>query len=80
MKLNRKAKAIKFFARKIAIVLVPVVITFFLVNRAYDFAVGSWECRVNWTESGMDYKYKFGAGCMISPDGNWVPAKNYRVD
>jgi len=80
LKLSLKKKAIKFVLIKLAIILVPVCLAIFLTNRAMDYVVGNWECRVNWKESGMEYKYKFGAGCMIKPDQFWIPAKNYRID
>ena len=75
-----KKKLLKFVFTKALKWVLPAVVVIFLVYRTIDFATGSWECRVHWTESGMDYKYKIGAGCMIKPDQFWIPAKNYRID
>lgn len=75
----KKAVIAVFF--KVGLWVIPVIIAVVLISKAYTFGTGLWSCSVDWKESGMDYKYKFGAGCMISPtDGNWIPAKNYRIN
>jgi len=66
--------------KKIITVVVALVIAYVIASRLFTYASGLWECRLDWSESGMEYKFKFGAGCMISPNGNWVPARNYRID
>jgi len=50
------------------------------LSRGVSYIAGAYSCSSEWKESGMDYKYKLSAGCMISPNGNWIPARNYRID
>jgi len=38
-----------------------------------------YQCRQSWLDSGYDYRWKAFAGCqLMTEDGRWIPAENYR--
>lgn len=73
-----KNKLKVWFVKKVIIKVVFAILILFVAYRTIGYASGSWECRSQWIESGMDYKYSLRGGCMVMPEKHWIPAKNYR--
>lgn len=74
MKLKRPSK------KKFLIVFISIVLAYFLITTAIKFAFGVYDCDSEWRESSIAYKYTLRGGCLLSRNGAWIPAKNFRVD
>ncbi|NIB43764.1 hypothetical protein HBA55_29450 [Pseudomaricurvus alkylphenolicus] len=66
------------FVIKAALILVSVVVLGAMTVKAASHAYDSWSCHQQWKDSGMEYKYTVGGGCLLRQDQFWKPARNYR--
>jgi len=54
-----------------------VVVVTALLAIALGFS--AWTCGNRWEDSGMASRWKFGSGCQVQHQGNWIPEERYRV-
>ena len=50
------------------------------IKLAFNSAKGSYSCRTHWKDSGFDYRYKIGVGCMLKVEKGWIPSESFRVE
>lgn len=70
-------------SKKLVVVLASLgvlLLIIFAIKLAYNSATGSYSCRTHWKDSGFDYRYKIGVGCMLKVDKGWIPSENFRVE
>lgn len=49
------------------------------ISMALAAAVSAYQCTEKWSESGLESKWRVGAGCRVKmPDGRWIPAERVR--
>lgn len=73
-----KQKIKRWLVKKVLIRCAIILFAIMAVFKAFSYASSTWECRSQWMDSGMDYRYTLRGGCMVKPDEYWIPSKNYR--
>jgi hypothetical protein len=59
---------------------IQIVVTIGVIAGVIGIAmlISAYSCLSRWSDSGMDAKWRPGAGCRVQYDGKWIPEKNYR--
>lgn len=55
------------------------IIVFAIVGSIFANALSGYSCKVQWKDSGFEYRYSFMSGCQIkNKSGGWIPSDAYR--